>query len=73
MTEAIEALYQGGVLKLPKPLSVPENSRVWVTVETESEPSADSERAGWMTFSKEALLKTWDNSADDVFNELLDK
>jgi hypothetical protein len=30
----------------------------------------DPEREDWLAVSKAALRKTWDNEADDVFNEL---
>ena len=67
MTTTVDAIYEGGKLLLPKPLSLPEKSRVRVTIES------DTEREAWMKLSEEALMKTWDNDADDVFNELLKK
>ncbi|HEY1663169.1 MAG TPA: hypothetical protein VGI03_12185 [Verrucomicrobiae bacterium] len=39
------------------------------TVTTES----NTEREAWLKLSEEALIKTWGNDADDVFNELLKK
>jgi hypothetical protein len=33
----------------------------------------DEERQAWLKASEETLTRAWDNSADDVFNELLDK
>jgi predicted DNA-binding antitoxin AbrB/MazE fold protein len=62
-----EAIYEHGKLVLPEPLSLPENTRVRVTIES------DLERDAWITLSEESLRKTWDNEADDVFNELLEK
>jgi len=35
------------------------------------EATNDDERAKWLAVSEVALRKTWDNEADDVFNELL--
>lgn len=67
MTTTIEAIYEQGKLVLPKPLSLPEKSRVRVTIES------DAERGAWLKLSGQNLLKTWDNAADDVFNELLKK
>lgn len=67
MTTTVEAIYENGKLVLPKPLSLPEKSRVRVTIET------DIEREAWLKLSEESLAKTWDNDADDVFNELLKK
>jgi len=67
MTTTIDAIYEHGKLLLPKPLSLPEKSRVRVTIES------DIEREAWLKLSEEALRKTWGNDADDVFNELLKK
>ena len=67
MTMTVEAIYEHGKLLLPKPLSLPEKSHVRVTIES------DTEREAWLKLSEETLMKTWDNDADDVFNELLKK
>ena len=69
MITTIEALYDDGKLILqPRTLSgLPGKTRILVTVET------DPERGAWLRVSEEALLRTWDNSDDDVFNELLTK
>jgi predicted DNA-binding antitoxin AbrB/MazE fold protein len=68
MTTTVDAIYEHGKLVLPQPLSLPEKSRVRVTIE-----SADAERENWLKLSEASLLKTWGNDADDVFNELLKK
>ena len=67
MTTTVDAIYEHGKLLLPKPLSLPEKSHVRVTIES------DMERETWLKLSEEALIKTWGNDADDVFNELLKK
>ena len=67
MTTTVDAIYEHGKLILPEPLSLPEKSRVRVTIESEPE------RESWLKLSEEALMKTWGNDADDVFNELLKK
>ena len=67
MTTTVDAIYENGKLLLPKPLSLPEKSRVRVTIES------DPERQAWLKLSEESLQKVWDNDADDVFNELLKK
>jgi predicted DNA-binding antitoxin AbrB/MazE fold protein len=67
MTTTVDAIYENGKLLLPTPLSLPERSRVRVTIES------DTERDTWLKLSEEALTKTWDNDADDVFNDLLKK
>jgi len=67
MTTTVDAIYEHGKLLLPKPLSLPERSRVRVTIES------DMERETCLKLSEEALTKIWDNDADDVFNELLKK
>ena len=63
----IEAIYEQGKLLLPRPLSLPEKSHVRVTIES------DVEREAWLKMSEENLAKTWDNTDDDVYNELLKK
>ena len=67
MTTTVDAIYEQGKLVLPKPLSLPEKTRVRVTIES------DLERETWLKLSEEVLTETWDNDADDVFNELLKK
>ena len=68
MTTTVEAIYERGKLLLPRPLSLPEKSRVRVTIQ-----SSDAERDAWLKLSEENLLKTWNTDDDDVFNELLAK
>ena len=67
MTTTVEAIYEKGKLVLPRPLSLPENSHVRVTIES------DPEREAWLKLSEESLTKVWANDADDVFNALLKK
>jgi predicted DNA-binding antitoxin AbrB/MazE fold protein len=67
MTTTLEAIYEGGKLVLPRPLSLPDKSHVRVTIET------NAEREAWLKLSEESLARVWDNDADDVFNELLAK
>jgi len=68
MTTTVDAIYEHGKLVLPQPLSLPEKSRVRVTIE-----SGDVERENWLKLSEKTLMKTWGTDADDVFNELLKK
>jgi len=68
MTITVEAIYEDGKLLLPKPLSLPEKSHVRVTIE-----SSDIEREAWLKLSEESLTKVWDNDADDVINDLIQK
>lgn len=73
MTTTVEAIYEDGVLKLPARLPLPEKAHVRVTIESETAASADPERGAWLNLSEAALTKTWENSDDDVFNELLQR
>ncbi len=68
MTTTLDAIYEHGKLILPQPLSLPEKSHVRVTIESD-----DAERENWLKLSETSLMQTWDNDADDVFNELLQK
>src|SRR6266404_1972995 len=65
VTTTVEALYEDGKLILRQRLPLPEKAQVLVTVES------DTERAVWLRVSEQALTETWDNRADDVFNDLL--
>ena len=67
MTTTVEAIYENGKIVLPGPLSLPEKTHVRVTIET------DTEREEWLKLSEASLAKVWDNDADNVFNELLQK
>lgn len=69
MTTTVEAIYEGGKLILPQALPLPEKAHVIVTIETEK----DSERVAWSKVSEQSLMKAWDNTDDDIFNDLLSK
>lgn len=69
MTRVTEAIYQNGVLRLPEPLPLPENTPVTVTIQSQG---LDREREAWLRVSEEKLAEAWED-ADDVFNELLTK
>jgi predicted DNA-binding antitoxin AbrB/MazE fold protein len=68
MTTAVEAIYEDGKLRLLQPLSLPEHTHVRLSVETLPD---DPERAAWLAQSERRLREIWENSADDIFNELL--
>lgn len=67
MIKVVDAVYEEGKLVLEKPLPLPEHARVRVTVDS------DLEHAAWLKLSEESLKKVWDNDADDIFNDLLEK
>jgi predicted DNA-binding antitoxin AbrB/MazE fold protein len=67
MTTVIDAIYENGALRLPQPLQIPNHTVVRLTIET------DGEREAWLKASQDTLMKTWDNDADDIFNELRDR
>ena len=71
MTTTVEAIYEDGVLKLPRKLPLPEKTHVKVTIDSGNVGWEDAERSAWLKLNEEALTKTWDNPDDDVFNELL--
>jgi predicted DNA-binding antitoxin AbrB/MazE fold protein len=73
MTTTVEAIYENGVLKLPRPLPLDEKSPVLVTIQSRGDVEKPDERKAWLHLSEETLNKAWDNSADDIFNELLDR
>jgi len=71
MTTTVEAIYENGTLKLPCLLPLEERSHVLVTIQSEAGVEKAGERKAWLKKSEENLTKVWDNTADDVFNELL--
>jgi predicted DNA-binding antitoxin AbrB/MazE fold protein len=73
MTTTVEAIYEDGVLKLPRKLPLPEKAHVRVTVDSGNAGWEDAERSAWLKLSEEVLTKTWDNPNDDVFNELRER
>jgi predicted DNA-binding antitoxin AbrB/MazE fold protein len=73
MTTTVEAIYENGTLKLPRPLPLEEKAQVVVTIQTKDGFSEAAGREAWLKKSEETLTKAWDNPADDVFDELLDK
>lgn len=73
MTTTVKAIYENGMLKLSGPLPLREKAQVVVTIHSKPLSGEDKERQAWLKASEEALTRAWDNSADDVFNELLDK
>lgn len=68
MITAVEAIYEGGLLRPLVPLALPEHTHVRLAFEA---LSGDPERAAWLTQSARRLLEVWDNDADDILNELL--
>jgi predicted DNA-binding antitoxin AbrB/MazE fold protein len=71
MTTVVDAVYEQGWLKPLKPLLLPDHARVQLTLTAET--ANDVERQEWLAQSERTLMKIWDNSADDVFNELLQR
>jgi predicted DNA-binding antitoxin AbrB/MazE fold protein len=67
MNKSFDAIYENGELVLQQPLPLPEHARVRVTIDS------DVEREAWLKISEESLKNVWDNAADDVFNDLLQK
>ncbi|MGA2052809.1 MAG: antitoxin AF2212-like protein [Opitutales bacterium] len=69
MTTTLQAIYENGRLILPKPLPLPEKTRVRVTIDANE--GTDATRASWLKLSEESLSRTWDNSDDAAFDALL--
>jgi len=69
----LDATYEKGVLKLSHPLPLKDKAEVVVTVQSKIDASDENERKTWLQLSEENLTRTWDNTADDVFNELRDR
>jgi len=68
MNLAIKAIYEEGKLRPLEPLELPEHAVVSISLDTGAD---DPERREWLAHSERALMKTWENDADDVYNALL--
>ena len=67
MTTTVEAINENSKLVLLRPLSLPEKSRVRVTIQL-----GGVEREARLEFSEDSYNKVWPNDADaDGFAELL--
>ncbi|HEY3854441.1 MAG TPA: antitoxin family protein [Verrucomicrobiae bacterium] len=73
MTATVDAIYENGTLKLSRPLPLENNAHVVVTIQSKADGGNSEEREAWLRLSEENLTNVWDNRADDVFNELLDR
>ena len=68
MSTTVDAIYEIGHLRLLTPLPLPEHTRVRVSIELTDDVC---DRDAWLNQSQQTLATTWDNDADDVYNELL--
>lgn len=71
MTTTVDTIYEGGKLILPGPLPFPEHAHVRITILGDEAELPHSERPEWLKMSEESLKGAWDNTDDDIFNELL--
>jgi beta-lactamase class A len=67
MLKTYPAEVQKGKIKLAETVRIPNGARVLVTVLDESEGEF------WTFASESALAKVWDNTADDIYADLLKK
>ena len=63
MTTTVDAIYEHGKLVLPRPLSLPEKSRVRVTIESDVE---GDEAFNGLLLSESALAKDWNTPEEDA-------
>ena len=68
MTIAVQAVYEEGKLRLLEPLELAEHTVVQISLETGQD---DMERRAWLDQGQRSLLRVWDNTADDIYNDLL--
>jgi hypothetical protein len=67
MQNTARAIFHDGKVELVDPIEVPEGAHLIVTL-VEDE---DDDRAFWLAATQTSLDKIWNNSADDVYEELL--
>ena len=68
MTIAVQAVYEEGKLRLLEPLELAEHTVVRISLETWQD---DMERRAWLDQGQRSLMRVWDNTADDIYNDLL--
>ena len=68
MSSIVNAVYEGGGLRLLAPLPLPDQTPVRVRIET---VAPDGERSEWLAQGQRTLSQMWDNDEDDVYNALL--
>jgi AF2212-like protein len=74
MPTTVDAIYEDGKLLLQHPLPLANKTRLRVTVDTEkNHVASEAEREAWLKLSEQGLMAVWNNSDDDVFNDLLKK
>jgi len=66
MQNAARAIVQEGQIRLVDEMDLPEGAQLIVT-----RVSDDDDRAFWLGATQSSLDKIWNNSADDVYEELL--
>ncbi len=71
MITCVEAVYEKGMIKLPRALPLPDNTPVRVTIQTEPLAGCKAKREAWLQQSEARLRETWDNADDEVFSALL--
>ncbi len=68
MTIAVQAVYEEGKLRLLEPLELAEHTVVRISLETWQD---DMERRAWLDQGQRSLMRVWDNTADDIYTDLL--
>jgi hypothetical protein len=66
MQNAARAVVHDGKIELVDEIELPEGAQLLVT-----RISDDEDRAFWLAATQSSLDKIWNNSADDVYEELL--
>jgi hypothetical protein len=58
----LKAHFDGEHIVLDEPFEIPANSRLVVTVLSESKPQHDDERSNWASLSAESLARAYGNA-----------
>jgi hypothetical protein len=65
MPKTIWATFSQDKVELSEPISIPEGTRILVTI------LADDESDFWFKASQTSLAAVWDNDEDDIYAQLL--
>ena len=66
MLNTIKAVVKDGQIELLERIEIPEGTAILVTVLADDEDF-------WLKASESSLASVWDNDADDIYEQLLDR
>ncbi|PSF36626.1 hypothetical protein C7H19_13170 [Aphanothece hegewaldii CCALA 016] len=66
MLNTVLAIVKDGKIELPESVLLPDGTKVLITL-----LQSDQESTFWQSVSESSLKEIWDNSEDDIYEQLL--